>query len=157
MSVLLLISQQAIHHQSHHVTSQYGEGTGGKWGWCFLSLGHRMFIINATWRRSQMGWDNWWKVPQSRRSSTYLTGREGGNVVLFFFLRPGDTLPRPDALSWCGQAQTAAAQPRVPGSVQRAGWTLNLACHKLCPCRSQQPGPCYWKGQTCTRALWWPC
>lgn len=55
MSVLLLISQQAIHHQSHHVTSQYGEGTGGKWGWCFLSLGHRMLIINATWRRSQIG------------------------------------------------------------------------------------------------------
>jgi len=32
MSVLLLISQQAIHHQSHHVMSQYGEGTGGEMG-----------------------------------------------------------------------------------------------------------------------------
>lgn len=50
-----------------------------------------------------------------------LQGERGEMLFCFFFLRPGDTLPRPDALSWCGQAQTAAAQPRVPGSVQRAG------------------------------------
>lgn len=37
MSGLILISQQAVHHQSRHVTSQYGEGTGGKWGWVFIS------------------------------------------------------------------------------------------------------------------------
>ena len=38
-----------------------------------------------------------------------------------FFLRPGDILCRPDALSWYGEAQTAAAQPHVPGNVQWAG------------------------------------
>ena len=37
------------------------------------------------------------------------------------FLRPADTVPRPDALRWYREAPTAAAQPRVPGSVQRAG------------------------------------
>lgn len=153
MSVLLLISQQAIHHQSRHVMSQYGEGTGGKWGWWFLSLGHRMLIINATWRSSQMGWDNWWKAPQSRRGSTYLKGR-GGEMV---FLRPADILPRPDTLSCYGEAQTTSAHPRVPGGVQWARRTLNLACHRLCPRRSRQPGLRYWKGQTCTSALWWPC
>lgn len=60
-------------------------------GLACLSLGHRMLMIDATRRQSQMGWDNWWKVPLSRRGSTYLTGRRGGNVFFwFFFLRAAD-------------------------------------------------------------------
>lgn len=83
--------------------AQGGNGAGG-----FLSLGHRMLIINASWR-SQMGWGNWWKVPWSRRGSTYLIGRRGGMfvAVCFFyfncFSRPADSLGR-----CCGEAQ-----PRV--------------------------------------------
>lgn len=138
MSVLLLISQQAIHHQSHHVMSQYGEGTGGKWGWCFLSLGHRMLIINATERRSQMGWDNWWKVPPSRRVSTHPAGTRQGGV-----LSPAD--PCLDPMLW----------PRPTGLLIAFVCIYHILCF-LPVASTELP----WRGRsqlpqgTCSRGRW---